>query len=61
MLANQKSIKRITSNMFEIKATSKGIPPETYIVEGQAEARKLALELLDRQYIVEVSELEPED
>ena len=48
-------------DMYEVKATVAGVGPKTYIVDGQAEAHKLALELLDRQYIVEVSEIESED
>jgi hypothetical protein len=47
--------------MFKLKVMSKDVPTATYIVDGQAEAHKLALELLDRQYIVEVSEIESED
>jgi hypothetical protein len=47
--------------MYEVKATIAGVGPETYIVNERAEAEKLATELRARQYIVEVSELDPED
>ena len=48
-------------NMFEIKAIAAWVAPETYIVNERAEAEELAMELRARQYIVEVSELDPED
>lgn len=48
-------------NMFEIKAIAALVAPETYIVNERAEAEELAMELRARQYIVEVSELDPED
>jgi hypothetical protein len=47
--------------MYEIKATSMWIAPETYIVNDRAEAEELAKELRARQYIVEVSEIDQED
>lgn len=51
----------ISINMFKLKVMPKDVPTETYIADEQAEAHRLALELLDRQYIVEVSEIESED
>ena len=47
--------------MYEVKAAIAGVGPETYIVNERAEAEELAMELRARQYIVEVSELDPED
>jgi hypothetical protein len=47
--------------MYEVKASSMGVAPETYIVDERAEAEELAMELRARQYIVEVSEIESED
>ena len=47
--------------MYEVKASSMWVAPETYIVNEQAEAEELAMELRARQYKVEVSELDPED
>jgi len=49
------------NNMYEIKAIAALVAPETYIVNERAEAEELAMELRARQYIVEVSELDPED
>jgi hypothetical protein len=48
-------------NMFEVKAISMWVAPETYIVNERAEAEELAMELRARQYKVEVSEIESED
>jgi hypothetical protein len=47
--------------MFEVKAISMWVAPETYIVNERAEAEELAMELRARQYKVEVSEIESED
>jgi len=47
--------------MYEIKAISAHVSPETYIVNERAEAEELAMELRAQQYIVEVSEIDPED
>ena len=47
--------------MYEVKASSMWVAPETYIVNERAEAEELAIELRARQYIVEVSEIESED
>lgn len=47
--------------MYEVKASSMWVAPETYIVSELAEAEELAMELRARQYIVEVSEIESED
>ena len=52
---------RVGSDMYEVKASSRWVAPETYIVNERAEAEELAMELRARQYIVEVSELDPED
>lgn len=41
--------------MYEVKATTAGFGPETYIVIERAEAEELAMELRARQYIVELS------
>ena len=48
-------------DMYEVKATSMWVAPETYIVNELAEAEELAMELRARQYIVKVSEIESED
>ena len=48
-------------NMYEVKAISAWVAPETYIVNERAEAEELAMELRARQYKVEVSELNPKD
>lgn len=48
-------------DMYEVKATSMWVAPETYIVNELAEAEELAMELRARQYKVEVSEIESED
>ena len=45
-------------DMYEVKATSMWVAPETYIVDGRAEAEELAMELRSQQYKVEVSEIE---
>ena len=44
--------------MYEIKAISNWVRPETYIVDELAEAQELAIELRNQQYIVEVLEIE---
>lgn len=56
-----RTITGTAGNMYEIKATSMWIAPETYIVNDRAEAEELAKELRARQYIVEVSEIDQED
>jgi hypothetical protein len=45
-------------DMYEVKATSMWVAPETYVVNEQAEAEELAMELRAQQYIVEVSEID---